>query len=97
MTATADSRPREVIFVLDRSGSMSGAPLDQAKRALSQLLDAGIPYCWNAGNHDYNETCWIGNEYTAFNPEVMATKPYWIDDIQDGKNTAVKFSVGDWN
>jgi hypothetical protein len=61
------------------------------------LLDSNIPYCWNAGNHDYNETCWIGNQYTAFNPEVLASKPYWIDDKLDGQNTAVKFSVDDWS
>jgi 3',5'-cyclic AMP phosphodiesterase CpdA len=70
---------------------------ENANQSMSILLDADIPYCWNAGNHDYNETCWIGNQYTAFNPEVLATKPYWIDDAVDGQNTAVHFSVEDWD
>lgn len=70
---------------------------ENANKSMSLLLDAGIPYCWNAGNHDYNEACWIGNQYTAFNPEVHATEPYWIDDAADGQNTAVHFSVGDWD
>ncbi|PVX26367.1 MAG: hypothetical protein CW691_01660 [Candidatus Bathyarchaeum sp.] len=69
---------------------------ENANQSMSRLLDADIPYCWNAGNHDYNETCWIGNQYSAFNPEVMATKSYWIDDKVDGQNTAVHFSEDDW-
>lgn len=35
---------------------------EAANHSMSLLLDAGIPYCWNAGNHDFNETCWIGNQ-----------------------------------
>jgi hypothetical protein len=70
---------------------------ENANKSMSILLDADIPYCWNAGNHDYNETCWIGNQYTAFNPETLATKPYWIGDAADGQNTAVHFSVEDWD
>jgi hypothetical protein len=70
---------------------------ENANKSISILLDADIPYCWNAGNHDYNETCWIGNQYYAFNPEVMATKPYWVDDKLDGQNTAIQFSADDWN
>jgi hypothetical protein len=63
---------------------------------MSILLDADIPYCWNAGNHDYNSTCWIGNQYRAFNPAVMESKPYWVGDAVDGQNTAVTFSEGNW-
>lgn len=70
---------------------------ENANSSMSILLDANIPYCWDAGNHDYNETCWIGNQYTAFDPEFMSTKAYWIDDAVDGQNTAVQFSVGDWD
>jgi hypothetical protein len=70
---------------------------ENANKSMGILLDADIPYCWNSGNHDYTETCWIGNQYVAFNPDVMKTKAYWIDDKVDGQNTAVQFSVGDWN
>ena len=60
-----------------------------ADHAMSQLLDANVPYCWNAGNHDYNTTYWIGNQYRAFDPTVMASKPYWVGDKFSGQNTAV--------
>jgi hypothetical protein len=59
---------------------------------MSILWDAGIPYTWNAGNHDYNATCWIGNQYAAFNPASFAQEPYWIGDFGDGQNTAVHFA-----
>ena len=36
----ASEAERNVVFVLDRSGSMSGAPMDQAKRALKACLGA---------------------------------------------------------
>jgi hypothetical protein len=60
--------------------------------SMSILLDAGIPYCWDAGNHDYNATCWVGNQFAAFNTSVMQQKPYWVGDDFDGQNTAVHFS-----
>lgn len=66
-----------------------------ANRAMSILLDAEIPYTWNAGNHDYNATCWIGNQYAAFNPENFAQKSYWIGDFDEGQNTAVHFAAND--
>jgi hypothetical protein len=67
-----------------------------ANKSMSILLNAGIPYCWNAGNHDYNTTYWVGNQFSAFNPAVMAEKSYWAGDKFDGQNTAVHFPVSDW-
>ena len=42
-----------------------------ANQSMSILLNNGIPYCWDAGNHDYNSTCWIGYQFGAFNPQIM--------------------------
>jgi hypothetical protein len=64
-----------------------------ANTAMSVLLNAGIPYTWDAGNHDYNATCWIGNQYAAFDPSVMAQKSYWVGDASSGKSTAVHLEV----
>ncbi len=68
-----------------------------ANQSMGILLDNGVPYCWAAGNHDYNTTYWVGNQLTAFNPEVMQAKPYWVSDHFDGMNTAVHFNVSDWD
>lgn len=38
-TALPDAGPREVIFIIDNSGSMSGPSMDQAKKSLLMALD----------------------------------------------------------
>ncbi len=40
---TASSAPRSVVFLLDRSGSMTGTPIQQARRALSACLSVLNP------------------------------------------------------
>lgn len=70
---------------------------DNADKSMSILLDNAVPYCWNAGNHDYNTTLWLGNQFSAFNPALMAQKTYWIGDEFDGENTAVHFTVSGWD
>ena len=72
-----------------------------ANSSMSKLLAANIPYCWCAGNHDQtpfanpNGTM-MGSSYLAFNATYMHSKPYWIDDILDSKNTAVKFTYNNF-
>jgi parallel beta-helix repeat protein len=75
---------------------------EAASAAMSALLNNSIPYCWCAGNHDqipqWNpNNSWIGNRYLAFNQTIMQQKQYWVSDICDGKNTAVRFSIGNLN
>ncbi|MCL5877616.1 MAG: metallophosphoesterase [Candidatus Bathyarchaeota archaeon] len=70
---------------------------DAANQSMSILLNNNIPYTWNAGNHDYNSTFWIGNQYAAFNPQLLQTKQYWVSDVFDGLNTAVRFNISDWD
>jgi hypothetical protein len=67
-----------------------------ANQSMGILLDAGIPYCWAAGNHDFNRTYWMGSQYTAFNPQVLASKVYWVSTEFDGMNNAVLFNVSGW-
>lgn len=68
-----------------------------ANQSMSILLNNGIPYCWDAGNHDYNATCWIGSQFAAFSPQTMQGRPYWTDSYYDGMDTAVQFSIKGWN
>jgi len=78
-----------------------------ANNAMMQLYNNGIPYCWNAGNHDtfYKKTLgagspnagWSGENYPAFNVTAMRQQPYWVADINDGKDTAVQFTYGSYH
>ena len=76
-----------------------------ANSAMMTLYKNGIPFCWDAGNHDQlppnssanlwlgdPNTGWLGSQYPAFNQTIMRQKPYWVGGIYDGKNTAVAFN-----
>ena len=84
---------------------------ENANASMSILLNAGIPFSWCAGNHDDATTTgnattgyysgtpdsyWIGFNYLAFNPSYMESRPYWVSDIFEGKDTAVQFSYGNY-
>jgi hypothetical protein len=73
-----------------------------ANDAMSKLLNAGIPYCWDAGNHDQtpfgnSSGTMLGATYPAFNATAMRSKPYWVSDIFNSKNTAAKFTHGSYS
>ncbi len=68
-----------------------------ANQSMSILLNNNIPYCWDAGNHDYDATCWIGNQYVAFDTTLMQEKSYWVSSIYNGTSTAVHFNVSGWD
>jgi hypothetical protein len=69
---------------------------ENANQSMGLLLDNDIPYCWNAGNHDFTTSYYIGNQYDAFNPQVFASKPYFVDSKYGGMNTAAFFNVSGW-
>ncbi len=73
-----------------------------ANAAMSILANNGIPYTWCAGNHDQNgmdnsNSGWVGDQYAALNPATFSGNSYWVGDDNQGKNTAVKFSVDGYN
>jgi hypothetical protein len=70
---------------------------NRASHSMGILLKNNIPYCWDAGNHDKLPTSWYGKYFQAFNTKIMSKKNYWVGDNFDGKNTALRFSVSDWD
>ena len=70
---------------------------ENANTSMSTLINAGIPYCWDAGNHDFNSTCWIGDQYAAFNGTAMSAKSYWLGSYDNSMDTAVHFNVSSLN
>jgi pimeloyl-ACP methyl ester carboxylesterase len=93
--------------IVDNINGSSGSSSDPgqwsiANDSMSSLLNANIPYCWDAGNHDqipWNDAngTWLGSNYTAFNATMMHSKVYWVGDMADSKNTAVRFTYNSYD
>ena len=63
-----DVTPKELVFVLDTSGSMSGFPIEKAKETMKMALDSLYP-------HDtFNLITFAGDTHILFPEPVSATK-----------------------
>ena len=80
----------------------SATEWQNANIAMSILSNNSVPYCWDAGNHDQPPNVmdqgnpngpWMGSQYSAFDASELENKPYWVGDLFEGKNTAVKFAI----
>ena len=93
-SVTADRiTPREVVYVLDTSGSMSGAPMDAVKRFVHRSLDT-----LRAGDHFRlvrfgNNATEFGQGAVPWNPETEAAAHAWIDALQAGGGTEMRTGV----
>jgi Ca-activated chloride channel family protein len=64
----ADVTPKELVFVLDTSGSMHGFPIDKAKETMNLALDSLYP------SDTFNLITFSGDEHVLFPAPVPATK-----------------------
>ncbi|MFO0627194.1 MAG: VIT domain-containing protein [Polyangiales bacterium] len=64
----AEVAPRELVFLLDTSGSMQGAPLDAVKRAIRRALRAMAP-------HDTFTLIDFADRASAFSPRPLPNTP----------------------
>lgn len=72
--------PRQVVFVLDRSGSMNGKPIEQARKALEACLGA------LAANDRFG--------LVAFDDRVEAFRPSLLEATMEGRAEARQFLEG---
>ncbi len=63
-----DVTPKEIVFVLDTSGSMSGFPIEKAKEAMRLALDGMYP------QDTFNLITFAGDTHILFPQPVPATK-----------------------
>ncbi len=61
-------RPRELIFVVDNSGSMGGTPIETAKKAITKSLD-------NLGPHDSFQVMRFSENASGMGPKLLANTP----------------------
>lgn len=63
-----DVSPKEIVFVLDTSGSMSGFPIEKAKEAMKMSLEGLYP------NDTFNLITFAGDTHVLFDEPVPATQ-----------------------
>jgi Ca-activated chloride channel family protein len=96
--AESRHRPKTVVCVLDRSGSMAGKKLEQAKRALRFVLD-------NLRDDDTFNIVIYDDRVETFRPELLRYSPRtrdeasrYIENIREGGatniNEALKVALG---
>lgn len=66
--ANEDRTPKEIVFVLDTSGSMSGFPIEKAKEAMKLSLDGLYP------DDTFNLITFAGDTRILFDRPMSATK-----------------------
>jgi Ca-activated chloride channel family protein len=66
--ATEDRTPKEIVFVLDTSGSMYGFPLDKAKEAMKMSIEGLYP------DDTFNLITFSGDTSVLFDKPVRATQ-----------------------
>jgi Ca-activated chloride channel family protein len=66
--AAEDVNPKEIVFVLDTSGSMEGFPIEKAKESMKLALDGLYP------QDTFNLITFAGDEHILFPRPVPATK-----------------------
>lgn len=66
--ATEDVTPKEIVFVLDTSGSMYGFPIEKAKEAMKMSLEGLYP------NDTFNLITFAGDTSVLFEEPVPATQ-----------------------
>ncbi|MEP6944277.1 MAG: VIT and VWA domain-containing protein [Acidobacteriota bacterium] len=66
--ATEDRTPKEIVFVLDTSGSMSGFPIEKAQEAMKLSLDGLYP------EDTFNLITFAGDTAILFDKPVPATR-----------------------
>jgi Ca-activated chloride channel family protein len=90
---TDDRTPKEIVFVLDTSGSMSGFPIEKAKEAMNLSLDGLYP------DDTFNLITFAGDTSVLFEGPVYATQANleraraFLDSRQGGGGTEMMKAI----
>ncbi len=89
----ADTMPKEIVFVLDTSGSMDGFPIKKAKEAMKLSLENVNP------NDTFNLITFAGDTRILYENPVAATKENiekakkWLNDSNAGGGTEMMTAI----
>ena len=91
--ANEDRTPKEIVFVLDTSGSMSGFPIDKAKESMKLSLEGLYP------DDTFNLITFAGDTHILFEKPVSATRANldaaqaFLDSRQGGGGTEMMKAI----
>jgi len=91
--ANYDRTPKEIVFVLDTSGSMNGFPIDKAKEAMKMSIDGLYP------DDTFNLITFSGDTHILFDGPVPATQDNiekaqaFLDTRQGGGGTEMMKAI----
>lgn len=94
MTDDAEPSPREFVFVVDRSGSMSGGPLAEAKNALRaclRTLGARDTFALLAFDDRLE---WHSKEPVPFTQRAVSDADRWLDRLDARGGTDIAGALG---
>ncbi|MEP6901476.1 MAG: TonB-dependent receptor [Actinomycetota bacterium] len=89
----ADTMPKEIVFVMDTSGSMDGFPIKKAKEAMNLTLDNLNP------NDTFNLITFAGDTRILFDNPIAATKENlekakkWLSNTDSGGGTEMMTAI----
>jgi Ca-activated chloride channel family protein len=87
--SSARIAPRDVVFVLDTSGSMAGIKLDQAKKALRHCLDRVNPQDRFAVLNFSTTVGKYRDRLVDSSKEQIANAQRWVDNLRTSGGTAI--------
>jgi Ca-activated chloride channel family protein len=91
--SSEDLTPKEIVFVLDTSGSMSGFPIEKAKESMKMALDGLYP------DDTFNLITFAGDTAVLFDKPVPATRAnldaaqQFLADRQGGGGTEMMTAI----
>jgi len=87
VTEIVDTAPRQYVFVLDKSGSMSGLKIEQAKTAFNSMIATLLSQdLFNLVSFD-NEISILWNEPHSASASNIAEAQEWVEAIAAGGST----------
>jgi Ca-activated chloride channel family protein len=88
-TAVADRLPRETVFVIDTSGSMSGIALEQARQALLQGIARLQPGDWFNVMRFSDKASALFNASVPVSPGTLETARKYVEALQVDGGTEI--------
>jgi Ca-activated chloride channel family protein len=86
--------PRDMVFVLDTSGSMQGVKMEQAKKALKFCLNALGPKDRFAVMNFATTVNWYADGLRAADHPETARAKKWVEELQANGGTAIDAALG---